>query len=139
MEVPRLARGRMGATAVNLHHSSHPHQILNPLSETRDWIRILMDTSHVHYHWATMGTPTRYFLRRLKGSKTKIFYFKGKNNWHKNVSLGSKKYLSVQTTCVILCSGDWIMEMVRKFLKNTTDGQISHPLLEEGSINKYLL
>ena len=29
----------------NLHHSSHQHQILNPLSEARDQTRILMDTS----------------------------------------------------------------------------------------------
>ena len=40
----------------DLHHSSQLHQILNPLSEARDWTCILMDTSHVPYHWAIMGT-----------------------------------------------------------------------------------
>ena len=41
----------------NLHHSSWQCQILNPLSETRDWTHILMDTSQIHYHWTTTGTP----------------------------------------------------------------------------------
>ena len=31
----------------NLHHSSWPCQILNPLSETKDRTQILMDTSQV--------------------------------------------------------------------------------------------
>ena len=44
----------------DLHHSSWQHQILNPLSEARDQIRILMDTSLVRYHWAMMGTPEIY-------------------------------------------------------------------------------
>ena len=38
----------------DLHHSS---QILNPLKEARDRTRILMDTSQICFHWATMGTP----------------------------------------------------------------------------------
>ena len=29
----------------DLHHSSQQHQILNPLSEARDWTHVLMDTS----------------------------------------------------------------------------------------------
>ena len=36
---------------------SQQRQILNPPSEARDQTRILMVTSWVHYHWATMGTP----------------------------------------------------------------------------------
>ena len=42
----------------NLHHSSRPCQILNPLSEARDQTRILMDTSRIHFYCATMGTPS---------------------------------------------------------------------------------
>ena len=42
----------------NLHHGSQQWQILNLLSEARDITHVLMDTSWVHYHWATMGTPT---------------------------------------------------------------------------------
>ena len=39
------------------HHSSWQHQILNPLSETRDRTRDAMDTSWVHFHCTTMGIP----------------------------------------------------------------------------------
>ena len=67
-----LARGQIGAVAASLHHShsnagSEPHlqptpqlatmPIFNPMSKTRDWTHILIDTNWVHYHWATMGTP----------------------------------------------------------------------------------
>ena len=55
MEVPQ-ARGQIGATAAGLYHSSRQHQILNPLSKTRDEICILMDTSQAYFWQATMGT-----------------------------------------------------------------------------------
>ena len=42
----------------DLCHSLWQCQILNPLSEARDCTHILMDTSQVCYHWATMGTPS---------------------------------------------------------------------------------
>ena len=42
-----------------LHHSSR--QILNPLSETRDQTRILMDTSQIHFCWAATGTLLLFF------------------------------------------------------------------------------
>ena len=38
-------------------------QILNPLSEARDWTCVLMETSLVHYCWATMGTPHFYCFK----------------------------------------------------------------------------
>ena len=71
MEVPRLGvkselqlPAYTTATAIpdpsrifDLHHSSQEHGILNPLSEARDQTRILMNTSRVHYHRATVGTP----------------------------------------------------------------------------------
>ena len=41
----------------DLHHSSRQHWILNPLSKARDWTCILMYTSQIHFHWATIGTP----------------------------------------------------------------------------------
>ena len=40
-----------------LHHSSWQHRIVNPLSKARDWAGILMDTSQVRFHRATMGIP----------------------------------------------------------------------------------
>ena len=39
------------------HHSSRQHRIPNPVNGARDWTHILMYTSPVHFHWATMGTP----------------------------------------------------------------------------------
>ena len=58
--------GTAGASLFNshicdLHHSSQQCQILNPLSEARDWTHILMDTSQVHYYLATVGTPSIFF------------------------------------------------------------------------------
>ena len=45
-----------------LHHSSQQRQISDPLSEARDRILILMDTSQIHFRCATMGTPTSCIL-----------------------------------------------------------------------------
>ena len=46
----------------NLHHSSWQHRILNPLSEARDGICLLMDTSQIFFfHCATTGTPVQCF------------------------------------------------------------------------------
>ena len=41
----------------NLCHSLRQYKILNPLSETRNWTRILMDTNRVHNQMSHMGTP----------------------------------------------------------------------------------
>ena len=74
----------------DLHHSSQQCRILNPLSEARDPTGILMDTSWVYYHWATMGSPyyfnccldpLNWFLvtflslkQKLKRPKTPMIY-----------------------------------------------------------------
>ena len=67
------ARGWIGAVAAslcystamwhlihvcNLHHSSQQGWIPDPLSEARDRICLLMDTSQICFCCATMGTPT---------------------------------------------------------------------------------
>ena len=49
-----------------LHHSSRQLQILNPPSKARDWTYILIDTSWVHYSWATMGTPFFFFWPQMQ-------------------------------------------------------------------------
>ena len=40
----------------DLHHSSQEHRISDPLNKVRDQTHILMDTSQIHFHYATMGT-----------------------------------------------------------------------------------
>ena len=80
MEVPRLGvelelklLAYATATAMwdpggvcDLHHDSWQLRIINPLCETRDQARILMDTSQVCYHLATRGTPSNFFLLQSK-------------------------------------------------------------------------
>ena len=46
----------------NLHPSSWPCWILNSLSKARDQTYMLMDTSQIHLHWATTGTPGLLYL-----------------------------------------------------------------------------
>ena len=41
----------------DLHHSSQPHWIFNPLSKAKDQTCVLMDASQIHFHGAMMGTP----------------------------------------------------------------------------------
>ena len=56
----------------DLHHSSHQCQNLNPVSEARDQICILMDTSLARYCWATTGTSLdAYFQWELTEGKKK--------------------------------------------------------------------
>ena len=75
MEVPRLGLqselyllAYVRATAMqdlshvcNLHYSSWQHQILNPMSEARDWTWNLMVPSRIHFHCNMMGTPGGIF------------------------------------------------------------------------------
>ena len=58
MQLPAYTTARPDPSHVSdLHHSSQQYQILNVLSEDRDQIHILLDTSQIRYHWATRGTP----------------------------------------------------------------------------------
>ena len=50
----------------DLHHSSQQHQILNLRCKARDRTGSLMDTSWVHNHQATKGTPLVIFWNSLK-------------------------------------------------------------------------
>ena len=74
------ARGQIGATVAGLHHShsnegSEQHLQLTPqltatpdpgpLSKARDWTCILMNTSQIHFHCTTIGTPLILFLLLL--------------------------------------------------------------------------
>ena len=60
MEVPRLgveSEQKLQPTA-----QQQQHQILDPLSKARDQTRVFMDTSQVHFHCTTTGTPDKLFL-----------------------------------------------------------------------------
>ena len=41
----------------DLYHSSQQSQIPDPLHEARDQTQVLMDTSQIHFHYTTTGTP----------------------------------------------------------------------------------
>ena len=102
MEVPRLgvksglqlpAYTTATATQVrshvwSLHHSSRQRQILNPMTETRNWIGILMDTTQVCWIlvtfvtcWATMGTPSSQGCLRKKNSRCIVYIYIYKNSY----------------------------------------------------------
>ena len=46
----------------DLHHSSRQCQILNPLNKARDRTCVIMDTSQICFHWATIGAPLPVLL-----------------------------------------------------------------------------
>ena len=59
-----VATGDLGGIC-DLHHSLWQHRILNPLSEARDLTHILMDTSQVCSHWATVETPSSLIINSI--------------------------------------------------------------------------
>ena len=67
------AKGPMGAIAAGVRHSSRQHQILNLPRGARDQTHILMDTSQVHYHWATTGTPDVWNFNRSWTGKADLW------------------------------------------------------------------
>ena len=72
------ARGRIEAEAAyttatatqdlsrmcNLHHSSRQGQILDLLCEAKDRTCILIDTSQIHFSYATKGMPGFFFFNK---------------------------------------------------------------------------
>ena len=50
----------------DLHHSSQQYWSPELLSEARDWTHILMDTSWIHFHCTTRGTPPVIFKINIK-------------------------------------------------------------------------
>ena len=89
-------RGRIRAAAAGLHHShsnveSEPHlqpatkahgnaRSFNPLSKARDQTCVLMDTSLIHFHCATMGTGNCYFrntFRHILAVRTTMTLYHG--------------------------------------------------------------
>ena len=93
------ARGWIGAAVAGLRHSSRQHQILNPLNEARDWTHVFMDTSWVHYQWATAGIPWVFSWSLSPTSSTS-------HNQQRLARLFSEKALKTQHTHTALCEID---------------------------------
>ena len=55
------ARGSNRSCSCQPNPQPQQRWIFNPLSEARDRTCVLMDTSRVHCHWATMGIPHTFF------------------------------------------------------------------------------
>ena len=92
----------------DLNRTSQQHWILNPLNKAKDLTCVLMDTSQVHYHWATMGTPQghKYFQFYYEfPSKIVPIYMPTKSNlifFLKAVINSENRYMT--------WSWDWTME-----------------------------
>ena len=65
----------------DLRCSSWQCRILNPLSEARDRTHILMDTSRVCYHWATVGTTWSRYFHTLRSDRGWWSDCSGFRNW----------------------------------------------------------
>ena len=74
------------------------HWILNPLSGTKDWTLICMDTSQFHYCWAIMGTSqSRFFFKCILSTLTH-FKYKDRSSqvaqWVKDTALSLLWYMN---------------------------------------------
>ena len=59
---------------LDLHHSSRKRQILNSVSEARDQTCVLMDTSQIHFPWATTGIPISIFMKSRMAQSVSASY-----------------------------------------------------------------
>ena len=69
---PTATATRDPSRACDLHHSSRQRWILHPLSEARDRTGVLMDTSWICLHCATMGNSVACFYHMI------LLHFLGK-------------------------------------------------------------
>ena len=65
-------KGLIGAVTTSLCRSHRNARFFNPPREARDWTRVLLDTSRVCHHWATMGTPTIITFNEEENLRQKI-------------------------------------------------------------------
>ena len=64
----------------NLCQNSWQCWILNPLSKARNWTCVFTDTSQIHFHWATTGTPSSFLIL----IPNKFLSSKSNNQRHRN-------------------------------------------------------
>ena len=75
MEVPGVESELQNLSCIcicDLHHIARQHGILNPLSKVRHRTCILMETSQVHFPWATVGNLKDFFKRKFQGKKKSL-------------------------------------------------------------------
>ena len=143
MEVPRLGvkselqlPAYITATATwdpslicDLHHCSQQHRIPNPLSEARDWIHILMDTSWICFLCATMGTPRMH-----------LFFYIPLPVFFLSVSPIIYSYISAsQIPNKLLLLGNMICTHDESCDWSFTDGQFTPKLYASGGLWKFLV
>ena len=77
----------------DLHHSSWPHWIPDPVSKARDQTCILIDTRQIRFHCATVGIPVC-----LYGLKLFLFFLGPYSRHIQAPGLGVKWELHLQPT-----------------------------------------
>ena len=63
----------------NLPHSSQQCQILDPVSQARGGIPVLVDISRIRFRWATSGTPHLVFLLRENAHRSYAIFISPDN------------------------------------------------------------
>ena len=99
----------------DLHYSSRQYWVLNPLRGARDRAPILMDTTWVHYHWATTGTLSSIYFK-LCPSPQLIMDLPSKHTCFIPLSVDMKQLASQQGS-VEKNSFFYFREMLTKMVK----------------------
>ena len=104
------ARGQIGDTDCGLHNSSWQHQILNLLSEARDWTCNLLVPSQINFHCTIMET--------LRGGDLESFYSTifGKEHSFKECLETFREGKAIWNEC----HEYWVRNLLYSFVKHRT-------------------
>ena len=104
-----------------LHCNSRQCQILNPVSKVRDRTHILMDTSWIHYRWATLETPKFFLYLRFSISWMRLILVRSLASYH-----GDPRPPSSPSGFLTL--GFWVACPLRVFSTGLLGGPFACPL-----------